>query len=68
MFKESKPGDLIKITGRSYTPLKDKPVYLVIKKEDCQGDYRFLLLDDCGYAFWTYFKKRDPYDNILIMN
>lgn len=68
MLEQCKIGYLIKITGRSYTPLKDKSVYLVIKKEDYQGDYRFLLLDACGYAFWTYFKKRDPYDNILIMN
>lgn len=51
MLKQCKEGYLIKITVRSYTPLKDKPVYLVIEKEEYQGNYNFLLLDHYGGAF-----------------
>ena len=68
MLKKTKAGDLIKITGRSYTPLKDKPVYLVIAKEEHQDNYSFLLLDHCGNSFWTSFLKESPYDNVLIIN
>jgi len=68
MLKQCKAGDLIKITGRSYTPLKDKPVYLVIEKEEHHGNYSFLLLDNYGDAFWTSFRKKDPYDNVLIIS
>jgi len=68
MLKQCKAGDLIKITGRSYTQLKDKPVYLVIEKEEHQGNYSFLLLDHYGDAFWTSFRKKDPYDNVLIIS
>ena len=50
MLKKTKACDLIKITGRSYTSLKDKPVYLVIEKEKHQGKTIFLLLDQCGDA------------------
>jgi hypothetical protein len=68
MLKQCKTGDLIKITGRSYTPLKDKPVYLVIEKEEHQGNYSFLLLDHSGDSFWTSFRKESPYDNVLIVS
>lgn len=68
MFKQCNVGDLIKITGRSYTPLKDKPVYLVIEKEKHQGNYSFLLLDCYGESFWTSFNKQIPYENVLIVS
>ena len=68
MLNESKVSDLIKITGRSYIPLKDRPVYLVLKKKECNYKYDFLLFSENGESFWTSFVKKSKDGNLIIIS
>lgn len=67
MLKKSRVNDLIKITGRSYMPLEDRPVYLIIQKIEKIRRYDFLLLDESGKTFWTSFFKKVKDGDILIL-
>ena len=68
MLNKSKVNDLIKITGRSYIPLKDRPVYLVLKKKEDDYKYDFLLLSENGESFWTSFVKKRKDGNLIIIS
>ncbi len=67
MLNKSKVNDLIKITGRSYIPLKDRPVYLVLQKKENTYKYDFLLLSETGELFWTSFVKKNKDGSIIIL-
>ena len=67
MLNKSKVNDLIKITGRSYIPLKDRSIYLVLQKKENDYRYDFLLLDESGESFWTSFSKKNKDGNVIIL-
>ena len=67
MLSKSKASDIIRITGRSYIPLKDRPVYLVLKKKEDDYKYVFLLLSENGESFWTAFVKKSKDGNLIIL-
>ena len=68
MLSKSKVNDIIKITGRSYMPLKDRPVYLVLKKKEDDYKYDLLLLSENGETFWTSFIKKGKDGNLVIIS
>ena len=67
MISKVKANNIIKIVGRSYTPLKDRPVYLVLKKKEDDYKYVFLLLRENGESFWTTFVKKSKDGNLIIL-
>ena len=68
MLNESKVSDLIKITGRSYIPLKDRPIYIVLKKKEDDYKYDFLLLSENGESFWTSFARKSKDGNLIVIS
>jgi len=68
MLNKLKVNDLVKITGRSYVPLKDRPVYLVLKKKESNYKYDLLLLSENGETFWTSFIKKGKDGNLVIIS
>lgn len=68
MLNESKVSDLIKITGRSYIPLKDRPVYIVLKKKEDDYKYDFLLLSENGESFWASFARKSKDGNLIVIS
>ena len=68
MLNTSKVSDLIKITGRSYIPLKDRPIYIVLKKKEDDYKYDFLLLSENGESFWTSFTRKSKDGNLIVIS
>ena len=68
MIKKSRVNDLVRIVGRSYMPLKDRPVYLVLKKKEDDYKYDLLLLSENGEKFWTSFVKKGKDGNLVIIS
>jgi|11BtaG_2_1085332.scaffolds.fasta_scaffold00013_19 hypothetical protein len=68
MIKKSNVNDLVRIVGRSYMPLKDRPVYLVLKKKEDDYKYDFLLLSENGESFWTRFVRKSKDGNLVIIS
>lgn len=67
MICKTKVNNIIKIVGRSYAPLEDRPVYLVLKKKESNYKYDLLLLNEDGETFWTSFNKRSKKGNVIIL-
>ena len=67
MISKVKINNIVKIVGRSYIPLKDRPVYLVLKKKEDDYKYVFLLLSENGESFWTTFVKKSKDGNLIIL-
>lgn len=67
-FDKAKINSLIKITGRSYINLKNKPVYLILDKIQNKYQYKFYLLSDKGEKFWIDFDKENPYGGVYILS
>ena len=68
MISKVKANNIIKIVGRSYIPLKDRPFYLVLKKKEDDYKYVFLLLCENGETFWTSFVKKGKDGNLVIIS
>jgi len=49
-------------------PLKDRPVYLVLKKKEDDYKYDFLLLSENGESFWTRFVRKSKDGNLVIIS
>ena len=66
MLKDIQVNDLVKIVGRSYILLKDKPFYLVVDKRETKWKYMFKLLTNNCETFDVSFEKKNPYGSLKV--
>lgn len=66
MLKDIQVNDLVKIVGRSYILLKDKPFYLVVDKRETTWKYMFKLLTNNCETFDVSFEKKNPYGSLKV--
>lgn len=66
MLKDIQVNDLVKIVGRSYILLEDKPFYLVVDKRETTWKYMFKLLTNNCETFDVSFEKKNPYGSLKV--
>ena len=69
MYDHIKVGDLVRISGLSYSSFQSLPIHLVVYKESENGFYCscvFRLLNDKGKVIWFYANMSDPHKDIRL--